>query len=97
MMDEKERARKLLELLASDELPTPADAETAVNSAFPEMPEKKKRLMARALTAGLPSPAEIEQRERLAQHNAEARRKREEKLAARRAKRAKLTKSRKRK
>ena len=57
-----------------------------------ELSEDQRATLQSILEAELPTPEEIEQRARIAEHNAEIRRKREEDLAKRRERRAKLGK-----
>jgi hypothetical protein len=91
MPTEEEAA--LLRILKEPEivLDTPEDEEMGeeiadrVATAFPEMGEKQRKVMEKVITAKMPTPEEIEQAERIAQHNAEVRRRREERLARRKA------------
>ena len=57
-----------------------------------KLTEEQRETLQKVLEAEMPSPEEIEQAARIAEHNAEVRRKREEKLAKRRERRAKFGK-----
>ncbi|MCI0562786.1 MAG: hypothetical protein MN733_30255 [Nitrososphaera sp.] len=96
-MDDEAKRAKLLELLGSAELPDSATIpDTVIAESFPNMDNEQRKMITKILKAKLPTPQEIEQAERLAQHNAEARKIRQEKLAKRKERRA-LRESKKRK
>lgn len=84
-MEQTEQEKKLLEILGTPEVESAAGEEKqeAISSAFPYLDEKAKKLMAKLMTVELPSPEEIEQAEKIAQHNAEVARKRQLRLKAR--------------
>jgi len=101
--EDKKLEAALLSILDSEELdldladaPRLEEAEKAVQTAFPTLGPEAQAAMAKVMVCQMPSPAEIEQAEKIAQHNAEIICKREAKLAARRERQAKKTKRKKR-
>jgi ABC-type uncharacterized transport system ATPase subunit len=84
-MPDDEQEQKLLEILSLPEVEEAAGetaAEEAVESAFPDMDEKARSIMARVMKAQMPTPEEIEQAEKIAQHNAKVQEKRDAKQRA---------------
>lgn len=85
-MDPDEKELKLLEILNSEEIPDAAglaEAEVAVENAFPHLDDEARKTMARVMMSNLPTPEEIEQAEKTAQHNAQVQERRDEKLRRR--------------
>lgn len=98
-MDPDEKELKLLEILNSDEIPDAAglaEAEAAVENAFPHLDDEAQKTMARVMMSNLPTPEEIEQAEKVAQHNAEVKARRDEKKRYRAERRRSQGKQRKR-
>jgi len=89
-MDPSELERKLLNILSEDELDPSAEVRPeAIGEAFPYLDDKAKKIMGKIFTAELPSPEEIEEAGRLAEHNAGVQRKRDEDLRRRKINRRK--------
>lgn len=93
-MDQTDKEQKLLEILEQPEISEPAggekcllDAEAEVKKAYPELSSKSQKIVAKILTAEMPTPEELEQAERISQHNAEISSKRQERLAQRKLRR----------
>jgi hypothetical protein len=92
MPTEEEEA--LLKILDAPEIPLAEDPEMLaeiagqVETAFPEMDEKQRRVMEKVITTKMPTPEEIAQAEQIAIHNAKVERRRQENLAKRRARQA---------
>jgi len=95
-METKSQEEKLLEILTKPELKATEgveESETAVEAiddAFPELDEGVRKVLAKAMTAKMPTPEEIMQSQRIATHNAEVQAKRDARRA-RRAVRGKIT------
>ena len=90
-MEDITKEQKLLEILNSGEIPDAVDlaaAEEAVENAFPDMDEESRKTMARVMVSNMPTPEEIEQAEKIAQHNAEVKARRKDKLRERALRRA---------
>jgi hypothetical protein len=82
--------QKLLDILGADEIPDiESDERTReiVADAFPDMDDHQIDLMSRVIQARMPTPEEIAEAEQIARHNAGVSQAREERLAARAAKR----------
>lgn len=102
-MENQDLEQKLLDILGSSEVSAASDlaeAENAVQNAFPHLDEKARKAMARVMTCEMPSPEEIARAEQLAKVNAAVRARREVDLkrrAERRMLKGKSRKNRKRK
>lgn len=83
---------KFLRILAQPDVVIP-DEEIAKDG---KLTEEQRETLQKVLEAEMPTPEEIAQAARIAEHNAEVRRKREEKLAKRRERQAKQPKKRRR-
>lgn len=82
--------RKLLEILeaeGSDDSSAEV-SEEAVAESFPYLDEEMRKKLARLLVSEMKTPEEIEQSARIAAHNAEVQKKRDEDLAKRRERRS---------
>lgn len=99
-MEPDEKERKLLEILNQDELPDApalAEAEAAVENAFPQLDEEARKTMARVMISKMPTPEEIERAEKIVRHNAEVQLRREKKLRRREERRQAGKRNRRRK
>lgn len=74
------------EIRAAEKVDNPnEEAAKAVDEAFPGLAAETRKILAKAMTAKMPTPEQLIKAQQNAVHNAEIQRKRDARLAARRA------------